>query len=266
MTTLIENVVGVTDTGNGLDVNVQDQTTPPFDLFFLRPTGPPTTLLADLATNAITVQVQDPTFFTAGTYVGILDPEHNLWYFGEQNGAVSGNTFFVNTPIDHSFKAGLSVHSFSRDLNQTATIFTPLIYEMRLGGGDASLDITRLMFSIIAVTAVDLLKFGDLASLNNGLVIRKKEWDGAEFTYRNIFNVRNNGELANLCFDYDPHAKTNPVQGIDGCNFRLTYAGQDKHGVAIRLHPKDSLECIIQDDLAGLTTFRVLAEGHIVDP
>ena len=46
----------------------------------------------------------------------------------------------------------------------------------------------------------------------------------------------------------------------------MTFSGQDKLGVALRLNPGEDLQLIIQDDLRGLTSIEILAEGHEVIP
>ena len=95
--------------------------------------------------------------------------------------------------------------------------------------------------------------------LTNGIVLRVvngRTW--------NIWDVHLNAEFANLAYDYQTFLATNPAQGVNGLAVRYTFAGQDKHGVAVRLEPGDSLQLVIQDDLSDLVSFRIIAEGHIV--
>jgi len=66
-------------------------------------------------------------------------------------------------------------------------------------------------------------------------------------------------------YDWTPYAALNPVQGIDGFVARLTFAGQNKVGVAIRLPIGQDLEVLVQDDLEAITKLEIVAEGHIVD-
>jgi hypothetical protein len=44
----------------------------------------------------------------------------------------------------------------------------------------------------------------------------------------------------------------------------MTYAGQNKHGVTLRIGGGEAIECIIQDNLTGLLSFKIIACGHIV--
>lgn len=241
------------------DVNVQDQTTPPIDFFFLQINGAPTTLFSDPVVGLRQVAVNDATNFNTGDYFGMFNAEQNRYYFGEILN-VAGITITLDTPIDFQYVAGDTAASFERNLNADGSL-TPQIFQVEVGpNATSAIDITRIMISFITATAVSLEKFGDLAKLTNGCVLRRVDGET-----RNIFNVKDNGEIANLCFDYSPYSASNPQQGQDGAKFRYTFAGQDKHGVAVRLNPGDKLQWVIQDDLTGLTQFRVIAEGHIVD-
>lgn len=48
---------------------------------------------------------------------------------------------------------------------------------------------------------------------------------------------------------------------------RRSFGGQDKNGVVIRVDGDlgESLELLIQDDLTGLETFRIVVQGHVVE-
>ena len=49
-----------------------------------------------------------------------------------------------------------------------------------------------------------------------------------------------------------------------GLSVRMTFAGQDKHGVVVRLDTGEEFQIVVQDDLTGLETFSCMAEGHFV--
>ena len=260
-TTLDVSIVSPLESNGGITVNIQDQTSVPVDFFFTQIKGIPTTVAIQTAIDDYTVTVTSAANCSIGDYVGIFNADNstnNRAYFGTIL-SISGNNITLDTPIDFEFQVGDTFACFTRNLNVDGST-TRQIFSVQVGSGATqSIDITRLMVSFITDTKVDLSKFGDLTSLNNGLVLRRK--DGV---IHNIWNIKNNGELANLCFDYSPYSSTNPNQGQDGAKFRYTFAGQDKHGVAVRLEPGDELQLLIQDDLTGLQQFRVIAEGHYV--
>jgi hypothetical protein len=54
------------------------------------------------------------------------------------------------------------------------------------------------------------------------------------------------------------------AQGQFGTGARITFGGQSKHGVVIRLSELDALQFIVQDNLTGLTSLKIVAEGHEV--
>jgi len=274
---LAANTYGATVVGGGggsvapqegadFDVAIQDQTTVPFDYFFTQIKGAPTTVATTIGAIGPTTLIYDVEVTSAagcslGDYVGIFnadDPANNRAYFGTIL-AINSNTLTLDTPLDFSFQAGDTVGCFTRELDVDGSV-TPQIFSIEVGpNADQSIDITRLMISMYTATAVDLGSFGDLTSLTNGCVLRRV--DG---TIHNLYNVKNNGELANITFDYTPYTAAGQAQ--DGAKFRNTYNGTDKHGVTIRLDPGDELQWVIQDDLTGLTQFRIIAQGHYVDP
>ena len=91
-------------------------------------------------------------------------------------------------------------------------------------------------------------------------MFRKENDDG---TFTNYWNIKNNGEIGEMCYDknYDDKAPA----GLYGLTARLTFGGQSKIGVVIRLTEGEELQLVVQDDLTGLESFRIMAEGHFTD-
>jgi hypothetical protein len=256
------------DGAGKVDVSIQDQTTTPIDYFFSQIKGAPTTVAVETAIDDKTVTVASAAGCSIGDYFGCFnadDQEDNRVFFATILD-IDGNDLSLDTPLDFDFKVGDTAACFTRDLGVNGSVTTQ-IFSIQVGSNATqSIDINRIMISMVTDNAVSLAKFGDLPKLTNGLVLRRVNG----FT-NNIFNVKDNGEIANLCFDYDPYTTANLQQGQHGAKFRYTFNGQDKHGVAIRLNPGDSLELLVQDDLRllgelGTTAqFRVVGEGHFVD-
>jgi hypothetical protein len=254
---------GIGTSFDGLDVNVQDQTTPPIAYFFTQQQGAKTTVATATAIDDSSVTITDASGCSIGDYFGMFNadnPIDNRAYFGIiQN--IATNTVTLDTPIDFAFQIGDTAACFTRDMNVTASQGSPEVFQVEVGSAATqSIDITRLMFTCLTDSAVDLSKFGDIVDgIENGLVLRRVNG----FT-NNIWNIKTNGELANLAYDFDVNTATNPAQGQDGFLCRYTFAGPDKHGVAVRLDPGDSLQLIVQDDLSSLIKYRVIAEGHYI--
>ncbi len=156
--------------------------------------------------------VADATGILATHYLSIFNIAANRFYLATILG-VSTNTLTVDTPLDFAYPVGSVVTAGEINLNVNGSS-TPVIYGLRnteeaIG---STFDITRVIFTCLTDTAIDLSKFGDIAGgLINGLIFRKKD-----DIYMNIFNVKTNGDLANLMFDFNAQAATNPAQGQDG--------------------------------------------------
>ena len=94
--------------------------------------------------------------------------------------------------------------------------------------------------------------------MTNGIVLRVS--NGVK---TNIWNAKTNADLALLGFDFIYPDKI--PAGTYSARFRITYNGQDKHGVTLRLEPGDTLELIVQDDLTDLDLFYMMGQGHLTD-
>lgn len=241
---------------NVIDVAIQDQTTALVNEYFTKQKGAATTTTADVAIGDISFDVTDATNYAAGDYISVYNATSERYFYANVL-SVATNTINIDTPFDFAFPSGSASASSSNNLAVNGAV-TPQIFEVgSLVGID--IDITRIIFTMTLTTAGDDGLFGNIAKLTKGLVLRKK--DGI---YRNIFNVKDNGELAGYAFDLTYTTRSGGT-GVFGLRCRYTFAGQDKQGVTVRLTQGESLQLIVQDDLTGIERFRVLAEGHEVE-
>lgn len=247
------------NSGFSQDVNIQDQHSPAIIAFF--------SLLEEetLLTNTVAIGDYDMTVdvvtgIAVGEYVSIFNVAANRFYLGTIL-SISVNTLTMDTPMDFAFPSGSFVTSGIRNMNVNGSV-TPVIFGLR--NTDTAIgkafDITRLMFTCLTTNAVDLSKFGDIVGgLTRGIVVRSKNG-----VFQNILNAKTNGDLKNFMFDFDVASATNPAQGQHGFSGQMTFAGQNKIGVTIRLEPGEDIQIIIQDDLTTLLDFKIIAEGHEV--
>ena len=179
-----------------------------------------------------------------------------------QVGAAAGLVLTLDTPLDYDYEIGDQLTCGTDNLAVDGSSTTQ-IFSLRAAdpGIPITIDVTRIIIECITASATSLDKFGDLAALTHGFVFRRV--DGF---YNNIFNVKTGGQFAGVSFDYDPHVASVPAQNVDGFAVRLTFAGSNKLGVALRVAQGEDLQFLIQDDLSGLTVLRVMFEGHVVDP
>jgi hypothetical protein len=90
--------------------------------------------------------------------------------------------------------------------------------------------------------------------------MRKKNW-----TFENLFNFKTNKDMVSTMYDFNVFQASNPSQGIDWFAWRLTFAGQNKLGVSIRVEDVENLQVIVQDDLTWLVEFVITVEWHVVE-
>ena len=256
------------DTTAELDVTLQDQATPSIIAKFNRVLNSTETVGA-VAINDTTVTLDDTTEVAVGSYLVFFNPTSVRFMTATITSIATIPTVEIDTPFDFAFPAGTFVDVTNTNMAVDGST-TPVIFGLRgVGvplGVNIVADITRIIISCTATSAVDLSKFANFAKLIKGLVLRKR--DGV---YENILNIKSNREMAGIMYDWTPFASTNPQQGIDGFVARLTFSGQSKIGVVKRLALGDDLEVIIQDDLLtaqggeSITELEIVAEGHIVE-
>ena len=244
-----------------LDVCMQDQHSPIIIANFTQLNSETTNTVAT-AIDDRTITLTDITNFVDGVTITIFNPIAARFSIMKQIGAPIGNVVTIDTPLDLAYPIGSFVTAGDDNLNVDGSI-TPQIFALRntTERTPINIDITRLIFTAQTDDPISLPDFGDIAGgLLNGIVLRKV--DG---TFNNIFNVKSNSELLNIMFDFEIIQSTNPAQGQDGFIGRLTFAGQDKIGVTIRIEEQSDLQLIIQDDLTQLIEFKIKMEGHIVE-
>ena len=247
------------ETNGSLPVTLQDQTSPTV-IVPLNKVSNTTTLSALAVLDTYTVTVTSTTGFVNGAFIVIADLVNNRYYTGQQVGAVAGSVVTLDTPLDFAYASGATITNGLTNMNVNGAV-TRQIFSLRASdpGLPLVVDVTRLMFLCTCSSAASLSLFGNLTALTNGVVIRR-----SDSLFNNIFNAKTNGALAGFMYDFTIHQATNPSQGQDGFVGRLTFAGQNKMGVAIRVGPNEDLECVIQDNLTGLTSLNIIVEGSIV--
>ena len=244
-----------------LGVIASDQTTNPFDFRFSKISNTDMTLAATPVLNSYDILLNTGHELIAGDHISIVEitgTQPDRFYTGTVI-SMDGNTATLDTPIPFAFTPSLSV-LYERDnsLNVDGSDTTQ-VYSLTNPFPDA-VDFTRLIVHILSDSAMDDALFGSLPELTRGVVFRIKTSDGL---YYNYWNVKSNAEWSLL--GYSPDYSEKAPSGFYGFSVRISYAGLDKHGVAIRVQPGETLQILIQDDLTDLTDltdFRIMAQGH----
>lgn len=242
--------------GKGVAVYLQDQKTASLSLPFLNRLS-----IAELATD--TVQESRVITLIAGHSVIVgntveLTVVDTGYFMQAQVISVSVNTITIDSPINCVFTAGSDVLVSSRQMNVNGSI-TPQVFSINPLPSQIG-DFTRVIFKLVDELEMDSSTFGGIDELINGCVLRVKLSDGC---YRNIFNFKSNSDIVNECFDSN-YTSANK-RGEYGFASRLTWGGQNKHGVVIPTDGSlgEELQLVIQDDLTALSSFRMKAQGHV---
>lgn len=246
------------ESNGALAVNIQDQHSRMLDLKFIQAQGAPTTLTVEAVQEDRTITLASTAGFADKNVVGLFCPCGDF-YFGQQVGDPVGNVITLDTPIDLTYIVGSSVITAIKNMAVDGSSITQVFQIGPVGGSsEVEIDVTRVAGYLQDNVVMDDAKFGGITALIYGIVLRKNNG-----TIENKWNMKTNGELAELCagdFDYTSKAPA----GSYGARFRNSFSGQEKHGVTVRLEPGDILEMLIQDDLTDLQLFTMTAQGHIV--
>jgi hypothetical protein len=259
-----------------LGVFIQDQTTPVLTIPFLQARAS-VTLSADTVIDSRTIELvaghntefgdivelaeSGTTKFMQAT---VIDPTG----VAADGTPVAGNTITLDSPVNRVYTVvgSLALRSTKNMLVDGRMVSQggpgPQIFSI-LPLPDQSGDMVRIIIELrgAAGGTMDFTTFGSETALLNGVVVRIKNSDG---TFQNLFNFKSNSDFFEQGFD---HAFLDPKGGntIPGFTSRVTWGGQSKHGVVIRLDGAldEELQIIVQDDLLnGNTRFHLTAQGH----
>lgn len=237
---------------------IEDETTPPVIAFFTQSKAI-TSLASPTVIDDTDVEVVSAAGLVIGQHFTIFNIASERFYFSKILG-IASTTVSLDTPLDFAFPAGSIVDCGIEDMSVDGSTTTQ-IFALRGGGQgiDVKFDCTRIIFQCKTTTLGTLAEFGDLAALVKGLVFRRVDGN-----FKNLFNVKTNGDIANIAFDFDFF--TQAGVGQDGFTARLTFAGQNKMGVALRIGSGEDLQMLVQDALQGLDDLTIMAEGSLVNP
>jgi hypothetical protein len=193
-----------------------------------------------------------------GAVIGnIICLRHSGRFYQGQVLGVATNLISLDTPLDFAFPAVGTVGFLSSDQMAVNGSVTPQIFSISPPAG-TKWDITGCSFWLLDGTAMDDGTFGGIAALAKGIVARKKDW-----TYKNIFNIKTNGDFAFRC-DEVRYADKPPSGSAYGFSAKKTF--NIRHGIVIRLdaNNSDEFQIIVQDNLTGLSSFKAAIWGHVV--
>ena len=250
--------------GNNKGVSDQDAITPVVDVNLLSKFGD-LTILAQGGVDDLTVQVSSVVIPIVGDVIALIEAGGDAYFQAEilvvtPNGG-DDYTLDLDSPLDFAFGVGDLGTLNSRDLSVDGSV-APVVFSLVLTGlaSNVKWDLTRMLASMLGSNAMDDGTFGSLPALSRGIMFREVNGQA-----QNIFNAKTNGDIKSHAFDL-AYADKAPA-GQFGLGFRRTFNGPAKNGVVIRISsaPGGEFQCIVQDDLTDLISFRVTVQGHYVD-
>lgn len=221
-----------------------------------------TTLSVAATAGSTSITVASATGFTVGSYIHLLNAAGTV----DENvhpkiTVVVGNVLTLDRPLDNSYAIGDSVILTVVNIAASAgTLAAPQSYKMYPLPGH-TWHITRILIEMTHTTAGDNGLFGDLPELTNGVVLRR--YDGLTGSTSTFTIWRNNSDIVTDMFDVVYSARSGGG-GAYGTNCRGTFTNA---GAIVYLNGDngDYLEVLVQDDITGLTSFRIKAQGHYED-
>lgn len=266
--------IETSDRGNrGVAVFLQDQTTNMLNLPFLqsKATGLTLAIATIIDTRAITLTPgHGLTTANSANHVIELTDTTNGFFFQGRVVSIAGDVVTVGTPINKAFDPLITLVTTGNPniIKDAATgvaidgSVTPVIFKVKPYASQKG-DITRLILAITSSNDMDINSFGGAAALTLALTLRVKLADGS---YKNLFAYRSNFDFALHGFTINTYIPKvgNSVRGLTAL---VTFAGQQNHGVALRLDGdlEEELQLVVLEAMdasgAGNLSFSIIAEG-----
>lgn len=240
----------------GVKVFVQDQTTQVQDFFFHNEIASVNLATATAVDDrTVTLEAGQGALATVGNNLEIAEGLQSAQY---EILIIAGDILTLDSPIDAVYTMAALVEISTVNMAVDGSV-TPVIFELDPIEGQ-EWDVTRVILVVEASgggSGMDFTTFGSLAALTNGCVLRFVNGET-----NNLFNWKTNGDFINRAFDHV--FQTNLGATVTGFTSRFTFGGQDKHGVVVRLtgDNNDELQVVVQDDLTGLDSVRMIGQGH----
>jgi hypothetical protein len=224
-------------------------------LDFQHSTAVTTTLSAVEAVDSGVLDVADTTGFSIGDFIEVVAATHRQYFQVTGVGAGAPGTLNVDCGVDVAFGIGDTVTKIDLDMAVNGSV-TPVVYTVRPPIGQA-VAISRLSITLADGAAMDDSLFGALTALSNGVMVRVSS--GSPAVLNTLVNWKTNGDVARHAFDVEYTTKI----ATEGLRALIDFEAM---GGAVVLDDatSDVLSVTIQDDLTGLTSFRIIAEGYIL--
>jgi hypothetical protein len=241
-----------------LDVQEVDHTSQIYLFPFLKVISP-FTLAVDAVADDLTFTATAGHGLVAGNNIFMTCCDEVMY---AQVVGVAGNVISLDRHLDFSYKAATTIaFNVQENMNVDGST-THQIFQYAIGAtATKSADIVSIRFNLLDDVQMDDAKFGGLTALTKGCFMRIKHIHGGVTEYHNLFNVKSNGDFK-IMIDNASYSDKAPSGQY---SFFAEWKIKEATGNVIRIQPGESLEFHVQDNLTGLTSFKVWVNGHEVD-
>lgn len=244
-------------TGNYvLNVHDADVHNQPVNQFFHQHTGVTTTLTT--ATNVLgdtyIIDVVSTAGFAIDDFIQIGATNHQGIKY--QILALTATTITLDTYVDTSFPIDSVISVVDIEMNKLGTLATPQEYIIKPNPNQV-IHVTRIIITMTHSSQGDDGLFGDLPPLTNGFLVRANVGG----VYGTFTNWKTNEKMASDMYDLRYTTRS----GGGGTYGTIGRGSFYKLGVVVRLDGSrgDFMEVYNRDDLTGLLSFEIKAQGHV---
>ena len=235
------------------DADVHNQ---PVNQYFHQHTGLTTTLTSPTSPTGLVyiIDVTSTVGFLVGDYVQVGADNHQGVKY--QLLALTATTMTLDSYVDTEFPTDTIVAQVEIEMNSIGTLATPQEYVIR-PNPDQIIHITRIIITMTHTSLGDDGLFGNLDPLTNGFLIRAN----VNGVYGTFTNWKTNEKIASDMYDLR-YTTRSSGGGTFGTVGRGSFY---KLGVVVRLDGSrgDFMEVYNRDDLTGLLSFEIKAQGHV---
>jgi hypothetical protein len=248
--------------GGSLDVNIQDQSSELISVY-LGEMISMLTVLTNTAKDDVSIDLETTGATPLiGDFICLQEDSKITQSEVITVTPIAGNqyTIGISIPLDYAYTTLSGCMLLDVDMDKDGSS-TPISFQVSPKPG-TRWDITRMMTSMVLSSSGDDGLFGNLPAITNGVYFRKE--DSSESN--NLFNAKENSDFAIEGFDVAYPIRSGG-QGSHGMRSRITWGGQSKQGVVIRLDGTtgDAFVAVVRDNLTGINKFRVKVQGHVVE-
>jgi len=220
--------------------------------FFVNTTAITTTLAIAATKGDTVIHVVDATGFTVADLITVENGTEEATF--PTITIIAVNAITLDQPLDNDYDIGDDVTKLINNMNVLGTLAAPISFKVEPERAE-TWHIIRILVDLVHTQAADDSKFGSIASLTNGVVLRY-----CNTIIRTLTNWKTNADMKQDMFDVAYTDKAGG--GAFGTNGRFSL--KSGTGAVPELSEGIHLEVLIQDDLTALTSFNIKSQGHVV--